>query len=131
LRVSAANRFVSVAIAVALAAPPFVEARHAALTTHVACPIDGRIEDAPSAPAETAHSHGSGVVLEDRGGPEQHSHRACEAIPAARQRAAVTAQSGGGVRLHQIERPAPALRDEPRAAAVALYEVAPKLSPPA
>src|SRR5438270_13421992 len=130
MRASAASRFVSLAVVLALAAPPVLEWRHAARTTHVTCPADGRIEDAAEMAPEPAHSHAAGVVLDARGEPGQHSHRGCDAVPAARLRARPPSPGCADVvRLALAVASVPA-DNSPRAPAVALYQVAPKLSPP-
>jgi hypothetical protein len=130
MRASAASRFVSLAVVLALATPPVLEWRHAARTTHVACPADGRIEDAAEITPEPARSHAAGVVLDARGEPGQHSHRGCDAVPAARLRARTpTPGCNDVVPLALAVATVPA-DDSPRGPAVALYHVAPKLSPP-
>src|SRR2546423_1994775 len=120
MRASSA-RFVSLAVVLALAAPPLLEWRHSARTTHVTCPADGRIEDAAEISPEPAHSHAAGVVLDARGEPGQHSHRGCEAIPAARLRARAPAPGCTGV-VVRLALAVTAFRseDSPRAPAVPL-----------
>jgi hypothetical protein len=122
------NRLVPLLAAISLVAPPILEASHAARVRHVACPVDGQFEDARDESPGTPHSHSTGTVLPS-GDASEHSHQPCDAIPAARQRAAM---AGSTVRVTPpaVREIMPAPADDPRPSAVELYRVAPKLSPP-
>jgi hypothetical protein len=122
------NRLVTLLVAMSLVAPPLLEARHAGRVHHVACPVDGQFEDARDESAETPHSHAIGNVLPS-GVASEHSHHACEAVPAGRQRVALGGVSPPVAPVVPREI-ALAPTDEPRPSAVELYRVAPKLSPP-
>jgi len=122
------NRLVPLLLAISLVAPSLLEAGHAARVRHVACPVDGQFEDARDESPGIPHSHSAGVVLPSGEGTE-HTHRPCEATPAARQRATM-ARAASPVRPAVTREIAPARADEPRPSAVELYRVAPKLSPP-
>ena len=123
------SRFVSLAVAASLLAPPFIEIGHASRTAHVRCPVDGRIEDARDDAPTLPHSHSAGVVLPSNEAGA-HSHNACDATPAARLRSgAATPPCDNALRLAFARAVIPA-DDAPRTAAVALYHLAPKLSPP-
>jgi len=130
MRVFATSRFISLAVTASLLAPPLAEMRHSARTAHVACPIDGRIEDATDLPPQLPHSHSAGVVLPGLLQSNAHSHRACEATPTARLRtAAACAARGDALRL-ALARTTVGPRDTPRIPTLDLVRLAPKLSPP-
>jgi len=122
------NRLVPLLVATSLLAAPVLEAGHAARVRHVACPVDGQFEDAQDESPSAPHSHSAGTVLPSGEGSE-HSHRPCEAIPAARPRAAI-AGAVSSVTPAVLREIAPARADQPRLSAVELYRLAPRLSPP-
>jgi hypothetical protein len=122
------NRLVPLLVAFSLVAPPVLEAGHAARVRHVACPVDGQFEDARDESPGIPHSHSAGVVLPS-GERTRHTHRPCDATPAARQRATM-ARAASPVAPGVTRQAPPARADEPRPSAVELYRVAPKLSPP-
>jgi hypothetical protein len=122
------KRVVPLLVAVSLVAPPFLEARHAALVRHVACPVDGQFEDARDESPGVPHSHSAGTVLPS-GSATPHGHQPCDATPATRQRAATVRSSSTNVPVLAFEI-APVLTTELRPSAVELYRLAPKLSPP-
>ena len=123
------NRLVTLVVTMSLVAPPLFEAGHAARVRHVACPIDGQLEDARDESPSAPHSHSVSTLLPS-GEATEHAHRACEATPAARQRLAmarVALRTPAPGIAHEI---APAFTETPRPSAIELYRVAPKLSPP-
>jgi hypothetical protein len=130
MRLSATSRVVSLAVAASLVAPAFFEIHHAAVRSHVACPIDGRIEDVRDAAPTAPHTHSAGVLLPATGEDRAHSHTACDATPAARLHMAAAASSSEGA-LHLVfSRALIRANDAPRPPSIALYRLAPKLSPP-
>jgi hypothetical protein len=129
-RAFAMGRFVSLAVTASLLSPPLVEIGHAARTAHVACPADGRFEDAPDAPALPPHSHSAGAVLPADHPADAHSHHACDATPAARLRIAAACASRSHVLQLALARSIVPACEPPRISAVDLIRIAPKLSPP-
>jgi uncharacterized membrane protein len=130
MRVFATSRIVSLAVAASLVAPTFLEIHHAAVRGHVACPLDGRIEDVRDAAPGVPHTHSTGVLLPAASEERTHSHTACVATPAAQLRIAAATRSTDGLLHVRFARASSSPDDALRPAAVALYRVAPKLSPP-
>ncbi|MFL5310538.1 MAG: hypothetical protein ACJ79H_08825 [Myxococcales bacterium] len=122
------KRLVPLLVATSLAAPSVFEAGHAARVHHVACPVDGQFEDAPDESPGTPHSHSAATMLPSREATE-HAHRACEATPAAWQRLAMS-PAALPIAATVVRETAPAPTEESRPAAIELYRLAPKLSPP-
>ena len=123
------NRVVPLLVATSLVAPSLLEARHAALSPHVACPVDGQIEDAREQSPGMPHSHSTGVLLPATEA-SAHAHRPCECTPAARQRSAALAARSTDTSFTDPIRAPKAPPNDARPSTVELYLLAPKLSPP-
>ncbi len=125
----------SLATAVAVLAAPLASIEHDATVRHVTCLEHGELIDAaPLSPAEAsapAHHHARTVAEQGHGAPgasEHDAHCLLATWSTERSTPAQHLAQGDAAPPHR-DPPLPA-PSAPRPAAIALYRLAPKLSPP-
>jgi hypothetical protein len=120
-------------VACSISTSPLLEVVHSTRVEHVACPHDGEFVDAPVGRPEIAHSDDRGSVLpgvDPTSGPE-HRHDHCFLAPSARSAAGCGSSAlFAGRTVVWASKPLTRSSDAPRAAHIALYLIAPKISPP-
>jgi hypothetical protein len=130
VRLTRPSRITAALLLLAFASAPLVEAAHASRVEHVACPQDGELVDAPPQKPQIAHSDDLGALLPSDGSRREHGHDHCCLAVRARSSARVQAQVPfSDAALAAVPCAAPA-EAAPRPAAIALYLIAPKVSPP-
>jgi hypothetical protein len=115
-------------------AAPLLGSLHEASVAHVTCAEHGEVVDGDarlSSPT-AEHSHDAAVLLAVEALPgAAHGHDHCALAAQARERAVALRSASLTERPQAQGLSAPAPEDAPRPAAIALYLLAPKSSPPA